>query len=93
MDRFENLNANIRGLMANEHVSYRIPDSLREKQRMMRALMNVWEPCEMPAEWFTMQDAELQQQAEDKGSVAVEGRGMQLWQGDITRLKVLPLMS
>ena len=37
--RLENLNAIIQGLMANEHVSHRIPSSLYEKQRMMRALM------------------------------------------------------
>ena len=87
MDRHENLNAIIQGLMANEHVSHRIPSSLHEKQRMMRALMNVWEPCEVPAELLAMQDAELQQQTEDKG-IATVGEGLQLWQGDITRLKV-----
>ena len=49
--------------------------------------MNVWEPCEVPAELLAMQDAELQQQTEDKG-IATVGEGLQLWQGDITRLKV-----
>ena len=67
MDRLENLNAIIQGLMANEHVSHRSPSSLLEKQRMMRAVMNVWEPQEVSAELLAMQDAELQQQAEDKG--------------------------
>ena len=101
MDRLENLNAIIQGLMADEHVSHRIPASLQEKQRMMRALMNVWEPKEVPAELLAMQDAELQQQAEDKGIVdplssPLGGKtdsfspkeGLLLWQGDITRLKV-----
>ena len=67
MDRLENLNAIIRELMANEHVSHRIPSSLQEKQRLMRALMNVWAPKEISADFLTIQDAELQQQAEDKG--------------------------
>ena len=88
MDRLENLNAVIQGLMANEHVSHRMPSSLHEKQRMMRALMNVWEPREISTDFLAMQDAELQLQAEDKGIVAIEGEGLQLWQGDITRLKV-----
>ena len=35
-----------------------------------------------------MQDAELQMQRKDKGVVTIEGEGMQLWKGDITRLKV-----
>ena len=88
MDRLENLNATIQGLMADERVSHRIPSSLYEKQRMMRALMNVWEPKTVPAGLLAMQDAELQQQAADKGIVNVEGEGLRLWQGDITRLKV-----
>ena len=71
MDRLENLNAIIQELMANEHVSHRIPSSLPEKQRMMRALMNVWEPREVSAELLAMQDAELQRQVNDKGVVTI----------------------
>ena len=88
MDRLECLKNIIQYLMADEHVSHRIPDALEERQRMMRALMNVWEPCEISADFLTIQDAELLQQAEDKGVVTIEGEGLQLWQGDITRLKV-----
>ena len=44
MDRLENLKNIIMYLMADEHVSHRIPSTLEERQRMMRALMNVWEP-------------------------------------------------
>ena len=54
---------------------------------MMRALMNVWEPREMSADFLTMQDTELQQQAEDKGVVTIVDRGLTIWKGDITRLK------
>ncbi len=88
MERLENLKNIIRYLMADAHVSYQIPSSLNERQRMMRALMNVWAPKEVSADFLRMQDAELQQQAEDKGVVKLDGEGIQLWQGDITRLKV-----
>ena len=88
MDRLERLKNIIQYLMADEHVSHRIPSSLHEKQRMMRALMNVWEPCEVSADLLVMQDAELKQQAEDKGIVEIADKGLTIWQGDITRLKV-----
>ena len=100
MDRLENLNAIIQGLMANEHVSHRIPSSLQEKQRMMRVLMNVWEPKDVSTDFLAMQDAELLQQAKDKGVVTIDSTAeanfslftfhssLLLWQGDITRLKV-----
>lgn len=74
--------------MADNRVSHRMPSTIDEGQRMMRALMNVWEPREISADFLTIQDAELQQQAEGKGVVTIEGEGLQLWQGDITRLKV-----
>lgn len=55
---------------------------------MIWALMNVWEPRAISPEFAAMQDAELQLQCEEKGVVTIEGEGLQLWQGDITRLKV-----
>ena len=103
MDRLENLKNIIRYLMADNHVSYQIPSSLNERRRMMRVLMNVWEPREISADFLTMQDAELQLQAEDKGIVELKNGRIEglksltfqfsnfsilLWQGDITRLKV-----
>ena len=88
MDRLDNLKKIIRYLMADERVSHRMPSTIEECQRMMRALMNVWEPREISADFLTLQDAELQLQAEDRGIVAIEGEGLQLWQGDITRLEV-----
>lgn len=100
MDRLENLKNIIMYLMADEHVSHRIPSSLEERQRMMRALMNVWEPKAISNDFLTMQDAELQMQREDKGVVGLENvaaanyslftfhSSLLLWQGDITRLKV-----
>ena len=88
MDRLENLKNIIMYLMADEHVSHRIPSSLEERQRMMRALMNVWEPRPIAEDFLTKQDAELQMQREDKGMVEVHDEGLTIWQGDITRLKV-----
>ena len=88
MDRLENLKNIIQCLMADERVSHRIPSSLEERQRMMRALMNVWEPKPISQDLIKMQNVELQQQAKDKGIVTIEGKGLSIWQGDITRLKV-----
>ena len=88
MDRLDNIRKVIAYLMADAHVSHRIPDTLEERQRIMRALSNIWEPRDISSEFLMMQDAELQMQREDKGMVSIDGEGMQLWQGDITRLKV-----
>lgn len=88
MDRLERLKIIIKYLMDDEHVGYQIPSSLEERQRMMRALMNVWEPNAIGNEFRKMQDAELQMQRADKRVVEVNNEGLILWQGDITRLKV-----
>ena len=93
MDRLENIRKVIQYLMADAHVSHRIPSTLEERQRMMRALMNVWEPRPISEDFLKMQDAELQMQCEDKGVVEISDITPQtsdiiLWQGDITRLKV-----
>ena len=88
MDRFDNIRKVVEYLMADAHVSHRIPATLEERQRMMRALMSIWEPRSISPEFLAMQDAELQMQREEKGVVSIDGDGLQLWQGDITRLKV-----
>ena len=93
MDRLENLKNIIMYLMADEHVSHRIPSSLEERQRMMRALMNVWEPRPISEDFLKMQDVELQMQREDKGVVKVHDEGLTIWQGDITRLKVEAIVN
>ena len=74
--------------MADEHVSHRIPATIEERQRMMRALSNIWEPRSISPEFLAMQNAELALQREEKSVVCIDGEGLQLWQGDITRLKV-----
>lgn len=88
MERLENLKTIIQYLMVDAHVSHRIPATLEERQRMMRALSNIWEPRNISPEFLTMQDAELVLQREDKGVVSINDEGLQLWQGDITRLQV-----
>ena len=88
MDRLQNLDNIIRQLMAEQGANYRIPFSLQEKQRLMRALMNMRQPIPATEEWLNAQDEELQMQAVDRGIVTIEGEGLKLWQGDITRLKV-----
>ncbi|MBQ8968701.1 MAG: protein-ADP-ribose hydrolase [Bacteroidaceae bacterium] len=104
MDRNDNLDYILHRLMADNGRRFALPTSLVEKQRMMRALMNVREPIPASDDFLKAQDAELQQQAEDKGIVKIlkDGRmeewessifhfsnfSILLWQGDITRLKV-----
>ena len=50
--------------------------------------MNIRQPIEASDEILMAQDYELQLQAQDKGVVTIDGDGLQLWQGDITRLQV-----
>ena len=58
--------------MADVGVSYQIPFLLHEKQRMMRALMNVRQPMPATEEFLHAQDEELRLQAEDKGIVTLQ---------------------
>ncbi len=87
-DRLENLKEIIQYLMADSHISHQIPHTLEERKTMMRALMNVWIPKPIDTAFLTAQDAELQMQCEEKGVTTPTGDGLQIWQGDITRLKV-----
>lgn len=86
--RLDNLDAIIAWLMEDYGQRIAIPNDLKGKQQLMRALMNVRPPKPTTEDFLKMQDRELQWQLEDKGIVAPEGKGLQVWQGDITRLKV-----
>lgn len=88
MNRSDNLDYILRQLTTDCGQQYAIPDALADKQRMMRALMNIRQPIEASEDFLKAQDCELQLQAQDKGVVAIDGVGLQLWQGDITRLQV-----
>ena len=85
MNRIENIDFCIHYLMQQNNVEAEIPTTLVEKQRLLRALSNIWEPQPLSDEFLAAQDAELQAQLVDKGVVENVG---ELWQGDITRLQV-----
>ena len=88
MDRNENLDNIIRQLAADTYRAADIPPSLKEKQVLMRALMNLRTPQPPSEEFLKMQDYELQFQLQEKGIVEIPQTGIVLWKGDITRLKV-----
>ena len=88
MDRLENIDFCIRYLMRQGGIEAEVPPTLEGKQRLLRALCNVWQPQPLSDDYLNAQDAELQAQMEDKGVVVPEGSGITLWQGDITRLQV-----
>ncbi len=68
------------------------PKDLRGQRRLMRSLMNVWLPGDLPGELLCLQDEILSAEREIKGVVHVDGLlrsrhpRIALWQGDITRL-------
>ena len=69
MNRIENIDFCIRYLMKQNNVEAEIPSTLAEKQRLLRALSNIWEPQPLSDEFLAAQDAELQAQLTDKGVV------------------------
>ena len=89
-ERISNLDYICRHLL-DEHPQYHsaaVPDTLDEKQRLMRLLLNIRPPKSVSNEFLQAQDAELLAQLEEKGIVTLPGTGLLEWQGDITRLKV-----
>ena len=88
MNRTENLDYILRQLMIDNGHQYTIPTARKDKQQMMRALMNIRQPIPVSQEFLAVQDEELRLQAEEKGVERLDGEGILLWQGDITRLKV-----
>lgn len=88
MTREENIDFVIRELQSMNGTHYALPRSLTDKQRLMRALMNMWQPQPLSDEFVQAQDRELQAQKDDKGVVSPSSNGISVWQGDITRLQV-----
>ena len=84
-NRIENIDFCIRYLQEQNEVQAEIPETLHDKQQLLRALSNIWNPQPLSEEFLKAQNAELQMQLSDKGVVEPDGV---LWQGDITRLKV-----
>ena len=65
-----------------------IPKSIEEKRDLFRALRNIREPKPVSEEFLRLQDEELQAQLQEKGVVDLPDVPIQIWQGDITRLRV-----
>ncbi len=78
------------------------PQIEAEKKNLIRSLMNIRMPKELPDELVALQDDYLQKELEEKGIVALSdiptikeqfgskspfGEKLSIWQGDITRLK------
>lgn len=69
------------------------PPDTAGKRQLLRSLMNIRMPKEMPEEVLKVQDEYLAGRAEEKGvvqlsDIPVISNGLSIWQGDITRLKV-----
>ncbi|HFR3837627.1 TPA: protein-ADP-ribose hydrolase [Streptococcus suis] len=70
-----------------------LPQTQEEQEWVLRALMNIWEPKVMPAEFWSLQDAYLQEKLTQKRVTGLSDLQevepqIYLWQGDITCLKV-----
>ena len=65
-----------------------IPEDLQGKRDLFRALRNVRMPKPVSEEFLRLQDEELQAHLQEKGVVELPDLPMQIWQGDITRLKL-----
>ena len=90
MNLYDNIGWICRYLL-DENPRYRkmvIPENLEERQALMRSLLNIRMPLPVTQEFLQAQDAELQAQLADKGTVEIDRQGLVEWQGDITRLKV-----
>ena len=71
-----------------QYSEMQIPSDLQGKRDLFRALRNVRWPKPVSEEFLRLQDEELQAQLKEKGIVELPDVPMQIWQGDITRLKV-----
>ncbi len=71
-----------------QYSEMQIPEDLQGKRDLFRALRNVRWPKPVSEEFLRLQDEELQVQLQEKGIVELPNMPIQIWQGDITRLKV-----
>lgn len=70
-----------------------IPDTEIEKKKLLRALMNVRLPKPISQEFLNIQDRYLQEELKNQKIISIKElvpvqKGLYLWQGDITKLKV-----
>ena len=87
VEQFKNDSGEYRGL--------RVGESVEEKRRALRSLMNIRMPGAMAEETLRVQDEYLRCRAEEKGIVTTDNIPcigsnpcLSIWQGDITRLAV-----
>ena len=70
-----------------------VPQDKKEKEDLLRTLMNIWEVEELPDEFYRRQDEYLQEKLAQTELTSLEQlieveKNIYLWQGDITTLKV-----
>ena len=70
-----------------------VPQDKKEKEDLLRTLMNIWEVEELPDEFYRLQDEYLQEKLAQEKLTSLEElteieKNIYLWQGDITTLKV-----
>lgn len=93
MTQDERLDFLLRYLLA-ERKEYRdipVPDSLMEKRRLLRSLMNVRPPVPVSEDFLQVQDGYLKERLAGRGVTDLKDLtpvqpGLYLWQGDITTL-------
>ncbi len=78
---------------SDEYKDLQTPGDMDGKKRILRSLMNIRMPKEMPGEVLEVQDDYLKARSEEKGIVGLPDipvirDGLSIWQGDITRLAV-----
>ena len=78
---------------SGEYKDLQTPADAEGKRRILRSLMNIRMPRELPDEVLAVQDEYLSGRAEEKGIVRLPDipiirDGLSIWQGDITRLEV-----
>lgn len=73
-----------------EYQNLKIPQGEDEQKALLRALLNVRLPKEISSEFKLIQDQYLQLETAEKGIVNADifAPGINIWQGDITKLKV-----
>ena len=78
---------------SGEYKNLQTPADTEGKRRILRSLMNIRMPRELPDEVLAVQDEYLSGRAKEKGIVRLSDipvirEGLSIWQGDITRLEV-----
>lgn len=78
---------------SEQYKNIEIPKNIRDKQNLLRSLMNIRMPKKMPDEVIKVQDEYLSYCAKGKGivklsEIPVTKGNISIWKGDITRLEV-----